>query len=209
MNIVVPPLSGKKIPVFVYVHGGSFLYGGANLPIFDSVNLVKHSIVLGKPIIAVTFNYRVGLGGFLASSAIKNELALDGHMGCGNFGLTDQQVAFEWVQKYVSSLGGDKGNVTAVGESAGGISISHQLAAREPPKFHRAICMSGLSTAIPSWAIDEHERLFQATCLHFHIDPTTPDAMQQLRGVPEQELANATPAIQGVLSGTGNPCLDD
>ncbi|EAU36652.1 predicted protein [Aspergillus terreus NIH2624] len=208
-NIVIPCAPGnQKYPVFVYVHGGSLLYGGANLPIFDSVNLVSHSIRIGAPVICVNFNYRVGLGGFLASEAIRQELQRDGHAGCGNFGFTDQQVAFEWVQRYIADLGGDPDQVTAVGESAGGISISNQMAAARPPRFRRAVCMSGLSVSIPPWTMEQHEELFRATCQYSDIDPVRPDVMDCLRRVPQQDLANATSAIQGVLSGTGNPCLD-
>ncbi|KAJ5675538.1 hypothetical protein N7462_008435 [Penicillium macrosclerotiorum] len=211
MNIVIPhacEVSSNQLPVFVYVHGGSLLYGGANLPIFDAVNFVSHSISIGLPIICVNFNYRVGIGGFLASNSIKLELQKDGHAGNGNFGFTDQQVGFDWVQKYIAHLGGDPNNVTAVGESAGGISISNQLHAMNPPVFHRAICMSGLSAAIPPWTQKQHQILFEAVCSHFKIDPCAESALEQLRAIPQQDLANATPAIQGVPSGTGNPCLD-
>lgn len=212
MNIVLPaspsPDTNKKYPVLVYVHGGSLLYGGANLPIFDAVNLVSHSLKLGKPIVCANFNYRVGLGGFLASNAIRKELQSDGFDGCGNFGFTDQQVAFDWVQHYISYLGGDPSDVTAVGESAGGISISNQMLAATPPVFHRAVCMSGLAAGIPAWTMEQHEQLFRAVCRHFHIDPASDNVLDLLRGIPQQVLANATPDIQGVFAGTGNACLD-
>ncbi|BCS27818.1 uncharacterized protein APUU_60866A [Aspergillus puulaauensis] len=211
MNIAIPPKSTnpeKKYPVMVYVHGGSLLYGGANLPIFDAVNLVSQSTEMGTPIICVNFNYRVGLGGFLASNAIQRELTEDGFHGCGNFGFTDQQVAFEWVQRYIDALGGDPDNVTAVGESAGGISISNQISAANPPRFRRAVCMSGLSVSIPPWTMEQHGALFQAVCRYFRIDSSRSDVLGCLREIPQQDLANATPIIQGVLSGTGNPCLD-
>ncbi|KAH2762895.1 hypothetical protein KXV94_006155 [Aspergillus fumigatus] len=181
---------------------------GANLPIFDAVNLVSQSIKMGTPIICVNFNYRVGLGGFLASKEIQRELREDGFQGCGNFGFTDQQVAFEWVQRYIDALGGDPNNVTAVGESAGGISISNQLAAASPPRFRRAACMSGLSVSIPQWTMEQHEALFEAVCRYFRIDSTRSDVLDHLGQIPQQMLADATPIIQGVLSGTGNPCLD-
>lgn len=208
MNIVIPHASKEPLPVFVYVHGGSLLYGGANLPIFDAVNLVSHSISINMPIICVNFNYRVGIGGFLAGSHIARDLQTDGHAGSGNFGFTDQQVAFDWVQTYIGSLGGDPRRVTAVGESAGGISISNQLIAANPPVFNRAICMSGLSPAIPAWTMEQHDRFFEKVCRYFNIDPDV-DALEKLRAIPQQELANASPDIQGVPSGTGNPCLDD
>lgn len=209
MNIVIPPEHVKgKHPIFVNVHGGSLLYGGSYLAIFDAVRLVSQSIDEGRPIVAVNFNYRVGLGGFLASKVIQEELLQDGHQGCGNFGFTDQQVAFEWIQRYAGHLGGDTGNVTAVGESAGGISISNQLFAKNPPVFHRAVCMSGLASSIPAWTMDQHEQLFDAVCRWYHLDPTEASTIDKLRQMPQQDLANATPSISGVLSGTGNPCLD-
>lgn len=211
MNIVIPHApraDSESLPVFVYVHGGSLLYGGANLPIFDAVNLVSQSIAIGLTIVCVNFNYRVGIGGFLAGNVIADELKQDGHAGSGNFGFTDQQVAFKWVQQYIGSLGGDSQNVTAVGESAGGISISNHLLAADPPIFHRAVCMSGLSAAIPPWTMEQHDRFFEAVCNHFEIDHSSPDALDRLRAIPQQELANETPAIQGVPSGTGNPCQD-
>lgn len=209
MNIVLPAATCvKKLPIFVYVHGGSLLYRGANLPIFDAVRLVSQSMATGKPIIAVNFNYRVGLGGFLASEVMRHEMAKDGYSGCGNFGFTDQQTAFEWVQQYLSQLGGDVDNVTAVGESAGGISISNQLIARNPARLHRAVCMSGLAFSIPAWTMAQHQDYFNAVCRHFALNSADADIMDQLRKIPEQELADATPAIQGVAAGTGNPCLD-
>lgn len=208
INIVRPPPSVARSPVLAYVHGGSLLFGGANLSIFDAVNLVSISVMIGKPIVVATFNYRVGLGGFLASAAIRDELEQDGCAGCGNFGLTDQQVAFEWINRYISPLGGDPQNVTAVGESAGGISISHQLVASHRPKFHRAVCMSGLSAAIPSWTMEEHERLFQAVCHYFDIAVDDPSVLELLRAIPQQALADATAQVHGVPASTGNPCLD-
>ncbi|KAJ5708346.1 hypothetical protein N7488_008147 [Penicillium malachiteum] len=211
MNIVIPhelDPSNEGFPVFVYVHGGSLLYGGANLPIFDAVNLVSQSIAINLPIVCVNFNYRVGIGGFLAGDVIADELRIDGHEGSGNFGFTDQKVAFDWVQRYMSSLGGDPQKVTAVGESAGGISISNQLLAANPPVFHRAVCMSGLSAAIPAWTMAQHNKFFETVCDHFDINPAANDALERLRAIPQQELANATPDIQGVPSGTGNPSLD-
>jgi carboxylesterase type B len=209
MNIVSPSLrSGGLVPVMVYVHGGSLLYGGANLPIFDAVNLVSLAVSESKPIVCVNFNYRVGLGGFLASKAIEEELHADGHEGCGNFGFTDQQVALQWVQRYIRHFGGDPEQVTLVGESAGGISISNQLLAAQPCKFNRAVCMSGLATSIPAWTLEQHEVLFSDVCKHFGIDFDGPNVMDQLRLIDQSELAEATPAIQSVESGTGNPCVD-
>lgn len=172
------------------------------------MNLVSHSVAIGLPIVFVSFNYRLGLGGFLASSQIAEELKKDGFEGNGNFGFTDQKLAMDWVQKYILQFGGDADNITAAGQSAGGVSIGHHLAAKNPMKFHRAACMSGLGSTLRALSLEDHESLFDATCRYFSINPQVPDVVDQLRRVPEQVLADADHIIQGVPSGTGNPCLD-
>lgn len=210
MNITAPPAQqdNKKVPVMVYIHGGSFLYGGANLPVFDGVNFVTHALDCGTPVVAASFNYRVGLGGFLASAAIKADLERDGFEGVGNFGLCDQQVALRWVNRYISSFGGDVENVTIYGESAGGMSVSHQVAAREPAPFQRAIAMSGHLNTIPTWSLEHHEKHYRALLAHLDIDPDSPTALDQLRGVSQEQVAAATLPVAGTFVATGNPCDD-
>lgn len=209
MNITIPPANvGEKLPVMLYIHGGSFLYGGANRSIFDGVNFVSHSLERGTPVIAINFNYRVGLGGFLASTAIKADLERDGFDGVGNFGLYDQQVAIHWVNRYVSLLGGDPENITLYGESAGGMSVSHQIAAKQPAPFQRAIAMSGHLNTIPTWSLERHEQHYRALLEYLKIDPNATDALEQLRKVPQDVIAAATIPVEGVFVCTGNPCDD-
>ncbi|KAJ5677859.1 alpha/beta-hydrolase [Penicillium maclennaniae] len=114
----------------------------------------------------------------------------------------------EWVQRYIAQFGGDPDNVTAVGQSAGGISIGHHMVANDPMKFHRAVCMSGLGSTLRPRTLQEHEILFNATCRHFSIEPRSSDALNQLRRVDQQVLADADNVIQNVTVGTGNPCDD-
>ncbi|KAJ5152078.1 hypothetical protein N7492_010373 [Penicillium capsulatum] len=211
INIVVPRQPhhhGEKCPVLAYIHGGSLLYGSSNYGIYDAVNLVSHSVTIGFPIAFVSFNYRLGLGGFLASSKIAEDLQRDGFEGNGNFGFTDQKLAMDWVVRYIGQFGGDAENITVVGQSAGGVSIGHHLAANDPMKFHRAVCMSGLGSTLRGLSLEYHEVLFAATCRYFSIDSQAPDVLDQLRKIPEQVLADADHIIQGVPSGTGNPYLD-
>ncbi|KAJ5098808.1 para-nitrobenzyl esterase [Penicillium argentinense] len=216
LNIVTPTQTSpqnkdagrEKYPVLIWIHGGSLLYGSANYGMYDAVNFVSHSVEIGWPVLVVNFNYRLGLGGFLASEQISEELKRDGFAGNGNFGFTDQKVASEWVAKYIASFGGDPDNVTAFGQSAGAISIGHQMAAREPMRFHRAICMSGLGSTLLPRSLEEHQAIFAATCRYFEIDEHAPDVLDQLRRIPEQMMADADHIIQGVPSGTGNSCFD-
>lgn len=209
MNITVPPGSDQaRYPVMCYIHGGSFLYGGSSRSVFDGVNLVTQSVQRDTPVVAVTFNYRVGLGGFLASESIRKDLERDGFEGAGNFGLTDQQLALQWIQAYISHFKGDRANVTIYGESAGGMSVSHQVVAKTPAPFHRAIAMSGSLNTIPTWPLDRHERHFRALCQYLKIDADANDALDQLRAVPQSSIAAATLPVEGVFVCTGNPCAD-
>ncbi|KAJ3080037.1 hypothetical protein HDU99_009466 [Rhizoclosmatium hyalinum] len=92
----------------------------------------------GKRPIVVTFNYRLGYFGFLASEDLRKEGSL-------NAGLLDQKAAFEWVQKYIAKFGGDPARVTAWDESAGARSVHFHMAAKLSPSplFQQAIMESG------------------------------------------------------------------
>ncbi|KAJ5245545.1 hypothetical protein N7489_005641 [Penicillium chrysogenum] len=183
MNITTPTThASTKLPVMVYIHGGSFLFGGANKGVFDCVNFVTHAANRHTPIVAVNFNYRVGLGGFLASSTIKADLKRDGFEGVGN--------------------------VTIYGESAGGMSVSHQIAAKSPAPFHRVIAMSGHLNTIPTWTLSHHEKRYCALLKYLHIDPDSPSTLDQLRNVPQDVVSRATIHVEGIFNATGNPCDD-
>lgn len=209
LNIVLPDASRtKNLPVMVWIHGGSLLFGSSTNPCYDMVKLIDHSSSIGAPVIGVTINYRVGLFGFLASEAIAEDLRADGLAGAGNFGLTDQQTALRWVNRYIGSVGGDPGNVTILGESAGGMSVAHNIWAREPAPFARAISMSGTINTIPVWSLEEHERRFRGLLRHLKIEGAGGEALAALRGAPQEDIAAATCEIEGSMGATGNPCDD-
>lgn len=184
------------------------MFGGGNRSIFDGVNLVSRSVAIGKPVVSINMNYRVGLGGFLASKDILEDLKKDGYGGVGNFGLTDQQTALEWVQKYIPTFGGDKDNVTVFGLSAGGISIGHLLRAKQPAVFHRAISMSGVESTIQTLSLQSHEEIYQRLLAYFKIDGSAPDALEQLRAIPEVQVADSTFEVYATINVISSPCDD-
>ncbi|KAK6379867.1 hypothetical protein LTS17_005941 [Exophiala oligosperma] len=219
MNITTPPLSSELYPVMVYVHGGAFIYGGANRSVFDGVNLVNYSIDRKTPVLSLALNYRVGIWGFLASRDIQDDLARDGFSGAGNFGLTDQRLAFEWIRKYIRAFGGDPDNVTIVGESAGGTSVAFNMTEVELKSksdycpgqtsgFHRAICMSGGYTTIPVMSMREHEKQYRALLRRLQINPDAPGALEALRNTPEAAVTACSIPLQGAIVSTYNPCDD-
>jgi para-nitrobenzyl esterase len=136
LNVWTPAKSAKeKIPVLVWIYGGGFSFGSTSEPGYSGEMLAKKGVVL------VSIAYRVGQLGFLAHPELSAENP--NHVS-GNYGLLDQIAALKWIQKNISSFGGDPKKVTIFGESAGGISVS-MLCASPLAKglFHGAISQSG------------------------------------------------------------------
>ncbi len=104
----------EKRPVFVWIHGGRFIFGAGSQPLFDGEGLAR------KGVIVVTFNYRLGVFGFLATPELTQE---SGHNASGNYGLLDQIAALQWVSRNIAAFGGDPNRVTIAGQSAGAGSV--------------------------------------------------------------------------------------
>jgi para-nitrobenzyl esterase len=126
---------GNKLPVMVWIHGGALVGGGSSEPLYDGVKLAKQGIVL------VSINYRLGLLGYLAHPALSAESP---QRLSGNYGLLDQVEALKWVRDNIAAFGGDPGQVTIAGESAGGLSVIALMASPlSQGLFKRAIVQSG------------------------------------------------------------------
>jgi len=120
LNVWTPATSPDEgLPVMVWIYGGGFQGGSASEPRQDGTRLAR------KGVVVVSMNYRLGIFGFLAHPELTEESA---HQASGNYGLMDQTAALRWVQANVSRFGGDPGNVTIFGESAGSFSVSAQVA---------------------------------------------------------------------------------
>lgn len=104
-----------KLPVLVYMHGGAFNFGAGNNRHISS--LVGWST---KPFVGISFNYRLGAFGFLSSKLMGKE-------GLLNVGLKDQQLLLQWVRDNIAAFGGDPGDVTIMGSSAGAHSVSYPI----------------------------------------------------------------------------------
>lgn len=145
LDVVVPGKamrspSTSKLPVVIFIYGGAFVFGSKDiylpdLPFYDGSGMIGQS---GGDIIFVAMNYRLGAYGFLAGTTMERE-------ALPNAGLWDQRAAFQWVQDYISLVGGDPTQVTAMGESAGAGSLMHHLVAGGgtlDPLFKRVIMQS-------------------------------------------------------------------
>ncbi|MET8042100.1 carboxylesterase family protein [Micromonospora sp. NPDC005215] len=132
LNVTTPRTAARTPrPVLVWLHGGDFRFGRGDL--YDGQRLAADGDV-----VVVTVNYRLGALGFLAHPALAGPGGVT-----GNFGLQDQQAALRWVRHNAAAFGGDPGNVTVFGQSAGATSVCAHLAAPgSAGLFHRAILQS-------------------------------------------------------------------
>ena len=141
LNLWKPASGGEKLPVLVYIHGGSLKTGQPWYQDYRGESLAENGVV------AVNIDYRVGVFGFFAS----DELAAESPNGTtGNYGLLDQIKALEWVRDNIAAFGGDPENVTLAGESAGAACVS-------------ALCTSPLAKGLFQRAILE-----SSTCASVH-----------------------------------------
>lgn len=140
LNVWTPAADQKKRPVMVFIHGGAFIVGSASSDFYNGKKLANHDVVV------VTFNYRLGLLGFMELGNLDNN-----YNGSGNNGLRDQIAAIQWVKRNASAFGGDPENITIFGESAGSASVTALLATEKPANlFKRAIAQSGAANIIHS-----------------------------------------------------------
>lgn len=141
LNVWTPAdAPGEQLPVMVWIYGGGFSAGTTSSAAYDGTALAEAGVVL------VSVNYRIGPFGFFAHP----ELADDADAASGNQGMADLIAGLEWVQRNIAAFGGDPGNVTIFGESAGAFAVSMLAASpRAARLFHKAIAQSGASFAPP------------------------------------------------------------
>ncbi|WP_327302911.1 carboxylesterase family protein [Streptomyces sp. NBC_01298] len=127
LNVWTPSVGEGRLPVMVWIHGGSLRNGSASLPLYDGAAFARDGVVL------VSVNYRLGVEGF---GVFPDAPA--------NRGLLDQVAALVWVRDNIASFGGDPANVTVCGESAGAISIAALMTSPAASGLlRRAILQSG------------------------------------------------------------------
>ena len=205
LNVWTPALDGKRRPVMVWVHGGAFTIGSGSQPLYDSSVLARRGDV-----VVVTINYRLGPLGFLRMADVTNGKI----PATGNEGMLDQVAALRWVRDNIAEFGGDPGNVTIFGESAGGMSVGTILAMPSARGlFHKAIPQSGASHTGASVA--RANRTAERVLSKLGVHPGDAGAIRAL--TPEQLLTGTllddgrTPdpelgmAYQPVVDGTHVP----
>jgi carboxylesterase type B len=191
--------SGTKLPVLVFIHGGAYFLGSGNRPYYSPENLLHHAISHKKPIIFVAINYRLGALGFWHSDHTKGLLP-------ENNGLHDQDLAFKWLEDNIAGFGGDLMNVTAVGQSAGGESISVQTMRR--PVFKRAIMLSGTPVTMPAMTHEEHHANFLTQAEKLGIRIREHNGSERDAEAIAKEVINVDVSKIRELAWVGLPCTN-
>jgi para-nitrobenzyl esterase len=173
--------AAARLPVMVWIYGGGFAAGSTSEPRQDGGNLSKQGVLV------VSMNYRLGIFGFFSHPELTKE---SGHDASGNYGLLDQLAALRWVHDNIAAFGGDPGNVTIFGESAGSSSVSALVASPlAKGLFQRAIGESGsvfnLSRELRSRAASEEADV------HFAQNAFGASSLEALRSKPAADVLSA------------------
>jgi para-nitrobenzyl esterase len=184
LNVAVPtaPHQGAR-PVLVWFYGGAFVGGSTRLYPIDFLAREGDMVV-------VSVNYRLGPLGFMAHPAFGREAN-------GGYALEDQRAALRWVQRNIAAFGGDPGNVTIGGVSAGAASVCMHLISPEHTSglFHKAIIQSA-GCAFDMRSVDEGVETGLAVAHGVGCDDQK-TALKCLRSKPVKELVDAGTVVAG------------
>ena len=157
LNIWRPATAQDNLPVLVFIHGGSAISGYTADPVYDGAALAKSANA-----IVVTANYRLDVLGYLQLPALHagnngNGSNAGGSIYTGNYALLDVVQALRFVQRNIARFGGNAGNVTLMGQSAGAINALALLTAPQATGlFHKLVPVSGgisLASNLPAGSI--------------------------------------------------------
>ena len=195
LNVWTPDeAAGKKLPVFVFVHGGAFLFGSGSLQLYEGSALARTGIVV------VTVNYRLHTPGFLPTRTTYEQYGTT-----GNWGLLDVIAALEWVRDNIAVFGGDPDCVTLGGQSAGAFAVSALISSpRAAGLFQQAILQSGGLGSLPAAAPLTGEHLARNILLAQQAMAAagiedTPAGLDALRALSVEEVLSLLPPVSGIL----------
>lgn len=150
LNIWRPANDAKDLPVILFLYGGSNISGYTADPVYDGANLAKAANA-----VVVTANYRGGVFGFFNLPQLKT--GANANDDSGNFAILDNIQALKFIQNNIGNFGGNKNNVTVMGQSAGAINVwALVVSPQTAGLFHRAAPLSGgisLASNLPTGAI--------------------------------------------------------
>jgi para-nitrobenzyl esterase len=182
VNIWTPdPSATAGLPVMVFVHGGGFVAGSNRSALYDGTAFARDGVVL------VTVNYRLGIAGFLDVPGAP-----------ANRGLLDVIEALKWVNENIARFGGDPGNVTVFGQSAGATIIGALLARPDARGLlRRTVVQSG--SGLGAFSTEQAARVTRAAAKALGIEPR----VEQFGDIPDERLVEAAGRLAGTDLRTG------
>lgn len=194
INVYVPDSASdeNRLPVFVWIFGGSFSIGFPGKFVYGPSFLVRHDIIL------VTINYRLGPYGFMC---------LDIPEVPGNQGLKDQVMALKWIRDNIAAFGGDNTRITIGGNSAGGMSVDfHLYYGQDENLFHKMIPQSGVILVGNTVGHPDPNAPFELAKHLNHNSSDVKDALYFLATVDPHQLIAATRELE---ISSFMPCLEN
>ena len=165
-----------KKPIMVFIHGGSYGWGGTADPLYDGLNFIK----VHKDVILITIAYRIGLLGFIDFTHVPGG---EDYPDSSNLGILDQIEALRYIQRNAKAFGGDPDNITIFGESAGGGSVALlPLIADAKGLFHKVIAESG--SVVLTFSKEECLPLAQKLLKEAKVS-----TVEELVNIPEEKFA--------------------
>jgi para-nitrobenzyl esterase len=176
LDVHTPAADDAARPVMVFVHGGGFVTGSSQAALYDGRAFARDGVVL------VTVNYRLGVSGFLDVRGAPR-----------NRGLLDVLAALRWVKDAISAFGGDPGDITVFGQSAGATLVGALLAAPEATGlFHRAVMQSGSGTG--AFTPEQAARVTCAAADQLDVELT----VDGLADIPDEKFVAVLATLAGL-----------
>lgn len=180
LNVWRPARAQGPLPVVAWIHGGGFVNGGGSPPSYAGNALARQGVLV------VSFNYRLGRFGTFGHPQLARIDADHGRLV--NYGFMDQVAALQWIRRNIAAFGGDPGNVTLIGESAGGMSVHAMLTSPlAQGLFQKAVILSGGEPAARGTRQDAEQaglRFAQAA----GVGAEDPQALAKLRALPAEAI---------------------
>lgn len=197
LNITTPTSSSdSSLPVLVFLHGGAFFLGSSSRPYYSPLNLLTRAVHTHHPLVFVSINYRLSTLGFAHQSDIPDTLP-------PNNAMHDQLRAFDWIHRNIAGFGGDPGRITAIGQSAGSMSLSlHSISGRPTALFRQMICFSGSPVTMPTKTPGEYDETFLDLAKKLEIKDVEKKSASELA----KEFVQAPVGKIRDLSFVGKPC---
>lgn len=193
LNVFAPTTRASKLPVLVFIHGGSYTSGTGAIPIYNGQDMITQT----NATVVVTINYRLGVFGFLGSDDLMAEQGTT-----GNFGILDMIASLQWVKRNIHLWNGDADRITVFGESAGAFAICSLIVTPlAQGLFQRAIMESGNCRSALTRNRTEEVANVVSTTLDCQHGETPQARLACLRRQPAAGVLKATSALKG-LGGT-------